>query len=150
MPHNPVVTLVDDTGNSLAVGGSLPVFTGTPVPLTRDSHATQQKSGTATAPAAGATVAGNVTIPTAGMWEVTVSVFLSGTVAAGDANNVKLVQNAVDVLNPILMPATANAFPQPTVLVVSAAASDTLAVKAIGAGGASAVYSATIVARQVG
>src|SRR5689334_13025558 len=109
----------------------------------RDSNVSLNGGGSVTNPGAGATIA-SVTIATGGVYEVTITFFLSGTIAAGDANNLKLQQNAVNVLTPIPVPAVANSYPHPVTVVVSAVATDVLKVVAIGAAsGASAVYNAS-------
>lgn len=145
MPTNPVFTPVDGAGNVIGGSAATPAVTK----QYRDSAATTQASGSPTAPTAGTAIAA-VTIPAPGLYEVTVSYFLSGTVAAGDANNVQLRQNATVRLTPLPLPAVANAFPPPVVVVLNCAASDTVSVNAVAGGTASAVYNATVVARQVG
>lgn len=145
MPTNPVFTPVDGAGNVIGGSAAQPTVTK----QFRDSATTAQASGTQTAPTAGTAIA-SVTIGTAGLYEITTMVFLSGTVAAGDANNMQLRQNATARLTPLLVPAAANAFPQPTVVVLNCAASDTVSVNAVANATASAVYNATVVARQVG
>jgi hypothetical protein len=145
MPTNPVFTPVDGAGNVIGGTAANPAVTK----QFRDSAATAQASGSTTAPTAGAAIT-TVAIPATGLWEITASYYLSGTVAAGDANNLQLKQNATARLGPLLAPAVANAFPQPVVTVLSCAAGDTVTVNAVAAGSASCAYNATIVARQVG
>lgn len=115
----------------------------------RDAAATVQASASVTAPAAGTALA-TVTIPSPGLWEVTISYYLSGTVAAGDANNLAFRWNTTPRFSPLLVPAVANAFPAPVVVVLAAAATDTVSIASIAAGTAAAVYNASLVARQVG
>lgn len=141
MATTPSVTVVDQLG--VPVG-----FTG-PTRQYRDSIVTAQASGSVTAPGAGVAIA-SVTIPAVGLWEITATFFLSGTVSAGDANNVQLRQNVAVRLTPIPVPATANLFPPPVVVVLNCVATDTVSLNAVGAGTASAVYNAVVTARQVG
>ncbi|MCC9307691.1 hypothetical protein LN042_11350 [Kitasatospora sp. RB6PN24] len=134
------VTPVDANGNILGGPGGR---------LFRDSAATVQASGTPTAPGAGAAVA-SVTVPAAGLWEVVCSYWLSGTVAAGDANNLQLKQGATVRLTPLPVPAVVNTLPPRLTVVLNCAAGDTVSLNAIAGGSASAVYNAVLVARQVG
>lgn len=132
MPTNPVFTPVNASGNVIG-----------------DSAVTVQASGTPAAPTAGAAVA-SVTIPAVGLYAITATYFLSGTVAAGDANNVQLRQNATPRLTPLPLPAVANALTPAVTVVLNCAANDTVSLNAVGAGTAAAVYNAVLVARQVG
>lgn len=145
MPTNPVFTPVDGNGN--VIGGS--AANPSVAKAFRDSAATVQASGALTAPTAGMAVA-TVTIPTAGLWEVTAFYFLSGTVAAGDANNLQLKQNTTVRLTPLPLPAVANTLPPQLTVVLNCAAADTVTLNAIANGTASAVYNTVLVARQVG
>ncbi|MFL4491559.1 hypothetical protein ACJ6WD_09900 [Streptomyces sp. VTCC 41912] len=145
MPTNPVFTPVDGAGNVIGGSAATPAVTK----QFRDSVATTQASGSPTAPASGTAIA-TVTIPAAGLYEITAMYFLSGTVAGGDANNVQLRQNATTRLTPLPLPAVANAYPPPVVVVLNCTGSDTVSLNAVAGGTASAVYNATLVARQVG
>lgn len=113
--------------------------------------ATVQGAGTATAPAAGTNIASVVLSP--GVWEVTAyaRLGLGGTPAAGDNDNVRLRDetNATNILTLPLI-ATQNSVPVPiTIRVVITTGTPTYVVEAVGAGTASVVYCAQIVARKV-
>lgn len=116
----------------------------------RDQNATAQGGGSQTNPTA-ATVVASAVVNAAGNWEIVVYPFLSGTIAAGDLNNLGVYQGTVLKFT-IPLPAvatTTQAVPAYTI-VLSCANGDTVSVKAIAnASGASAVYNAAIVARQV-
>lgn len=146
----PVAVLGDSLGNLIATSDN---GNGTSslasVKLFRDAQVSLQKGGSVTAPLAGGNIA-TVTIVTAGLYEVTVWYFLSGTVAAGDANNFEILQNATARFALLPMPAVVDVLTFPVTLLLSCAATDTISVAAIGAGTASAVYNAAIVARRVG
>jgi len=149
-----IVTIGDVNGNalatSLASGGVASLQTAS----YRDSAITVQATGTASAPAAAAVVV-TITPGTAGLWEVSGKVTISGTtVAAADTNNMALYQTSTARLNPILVivPSTTGSTVEwdipPVVLNLSAV--DTVNVKALGNATASSVYGATLVARRVG
>jgi hypothetical protein len=112
---------------------------------------TVQNTGTATAPAAGTNIASVALSP--GVWEITAyaRLGLGGVPAAGDNNNMRLRDetNAVNLLTlPVI--ATQNSVPVPiTVRVAIASGTPTYVIEAVGAGTASVVYCATIVARKV-
>jgi hypothetical protein len=112
---------------------------------------TVQGQGTATAPAANANIASVVLAP--GVWEITAyaRLGLGGTPAAGDNDNMRLRDetNATNVLTlPVI--ATQNSVPVPiTVRRTIASGTPTYVVEAVGAGTASVVYCAYIVARKV-
>lgn len=120
----------------------------------RDAQITVQAGSTAAAPAAAATVA-TVTPGTAGLWEITGTVAISGTtVAAADSNNMRLSAAGSTVLAniPIGVQATTGSpgsYPFGPV-VVNLAAPDTVTVTAVSNATASSVYAASIVARLVG
>lgn len=115
----------------------------------RDQAPTQQNGASATNPSTGATIA-TVTVPTAANWEITVYPYFSGTVVAGDANNMAIFQNAS---NRFVLPLPAVAQTSqpvlPFIIILSCAAGDVIAIKTIGASGVSAVYNAAVTARQV-
>jgi len=110
-----------------------------------------QNEASATAPGAGATI---VTDPSSGslapgLYNVTWEVALSGAAAAADANNFGLYLNGVLQLQSV-NPGAAGSWAQQAVEVQSTvAAPGVLTVKAIGAGTASVVYSAQVVATPV-
>lgn len=149
-----VVTDADPSGNAyateLASGGTAILETGN----YRDSVITVQASGVQAAPTA-ATVIVTITPGTAGLWEITGNVTITGTtVAATDSNNVGLYQTAAAKLNfiPVAVTGTTGStqsWPiQPTVLNLSGA--DTVNVKAIANATASSSYTANLTARRVG
>lgn len=118
----------------------------------RDQNATAQNGGSATNPTA-ATAITSITIPAAGMWEVQVWAFFSGTIAAGDLNNMNVKQGATVRWTALpLVAAAATTQPQtPFTLVLACNTGDVVSVTAVGnASGASAVYNAGLTARQVG
>lgn len=103
-------------------------------------------TGSATSPAAGATIA-TVTLPQ-GTYTVSWSVMLTGTVAAADLDNFGLYVGANLVATSLNGINAGTSYPQPAVVIEVPAGGAALAVKAIGAGTASSVYSATIDAPQ--
>lgn len=112
---------------------------------------TVQGSGTSTAPAANTNIASVVLAP--GVWEITcyARLGLGGVPAAGDNDNVRLRDetNATNILTLPLI-ATQNSVPVPiTVRRTITTGTPTYVIEAIGAGTASVVYSAVIVARKV-
>lgn len=171
MPDSVVVRLADSGGATFAgvgAGGALKIdgsgvtqpisgavsVTGTvsmsgAAKLFRDSAATVQAAGSATGPTAGTAIT-TVAITATGLWEITVGLFLFGTVAVAETNNVQLRQNATARLSPILVPGLINVFPAPTTVVLSCTATDTVSVNAIANATVTASYAATITARQVG
>jgi hypothetical protein len=133
---------------------TFPVFTPA-----RDSAPTVQASGSATGPAANATIV-SITIPTPTMsnselWEISCQYYLSGTVTAADGNNMRISQTPsggamVVVLGPLLVaPSSSVYFDQTISVIVRAAAADVISVQAIGAAGVACVYSASLIARSV-
>lgn len=101
--------------------------------------------GTATGPAAGATIA-SVVVP-AGTYVVSWTVgYGAGAVAAAELNNMQLTGGPSNVV--ALIPAVANQ-QQAQAQVTVTTAGATLAVKAIGAGTATAVYEAQLVVTPV-
>ena len=97
--------------------------------------------GSVTDPGANAGIVNTTTLP-AGTYQITVSAYLSGTVAAGDANNMRVFYGATSSL--ILMPAVANA-PVTVTLTVSLSSPGQVSVNANNAGsGAAVIYNAAI------
>lgn len=135
---------------SLTTGGGLRTF-GKGY---RDSIVTAQGSGTQTAPTAG-TVIATVTPGTAGLWEVSVTVSISGVSAvAVESNNMGLYQTAAAKLAPIVFAATTAGTPQPVTsppVLLNLSAVDTVNVKAIAnATAVTPIYAAQIICRRVG
>jgi hypothetical protein len=120
----------------------------------RDAQVTVQGGSTASAPSAGGTVV-SITPGTAGLWEVTATLGISGTTTvAADSNNMALYQTATARLSPIpfaligLTGAAGTVTVPPVTLNLSA--SDTVKVQAVGNATGSSVYAASLVARRVG
>ena len=101
----------------------------------------QYNRGSQTSPGATTTIA-TVTIPTAGTYDITWTVYLNGTLSASDANNFQLLHNASVVMTS-LNQAAVGVYPQQTEL-VTCAAGDTITVESIAAGTVGAVYSADL------
>lgn len=149
-----IETPADPSGNAFAT--VLPA-SGTAIlendPL-RDTLATAQVMHTASAPAAAAVVA-TVTPGTAGVWEISGYVTVTGTtVAATDTNNMALNKTSTAILSPIPMLITGTTgstvfWPIPTTT-ASLTGADTVNVTAIANSTASSVYQACIVCRRVG
>lgn len=116
----------------------------------RDQQPTVQNGGSQTNPTANTAVA-SVTIPSAGNWEVTAYAFFSGTIAAGDLNNMGIFQGSTNRMTLPLPAVAQTAQPVlPIPVVITCNVGDVIAIKAVGnASGASAVYNAAVVARQV-
>lgn len=149
-----IETIADTSGNALVTSMAASGFANLQTANFRDSVVTVQKTQTASAPAAGATVL-TVTPGTAGLWEVFLQVTVTGTtVAAADTNNMALNQTAAVKLSPIMYTVTGTTgmtSPQtvnPVILNLSAA--DTINVTAVANSTASSLYQATVVARRVG
>lgn len=149
-----LVTIGDPTGNALATSLAASGVANLQTANYRDSAVTVQISTVAAAPAAAAVVA-TITPGTAGLWEISGTLTITGTtVAAADTNNMALYQAAVAKINPlqVVVPSTTGStqsWPIPTV-VLNLSASDTVNVKALAAATASSAYGATLVARRVG
>jgi hypothetical protein len=98
-----------------------------------------------TAPGAGATVA-TLAVPFPGLYEVSMTVYYTGTVGAGELDNVKLQSDPVtsgtfvDVMTLPLPNFAATLAAPPTPVHAFAYAQGTIKLIAIGAGGASALY----------
>lgn len=111
---------------------------------------TIQGAGTLTAPAALADITSVTLSP--GVWEITAyaRLGLGGTPAAADNNNMRVFNStagsSVLVLQVI---ATQNSVPVPATIRVSISATTTYVIEAIGAGTASVVYCASMIARKV-
>jgi len=99
-------------------------------------------SGSVTSPAALATIATTASLPP-GTYTIAWTVGLAGTLAAADANNMRLVDSAGNVLTAI-MPAVAGTYPQANAQVTTTVAGAVL-VQAIALATVGAVYSADIV-----
>lgn len=120
----------------------------------RDTQVTAHAAASAAAPGALGTVA-TVTPGTAGLWEISGTVSISGTtVAANETNNMQLRVTTTAVLTNI--PIAVNgvtgapgAVPFGPV-VVSLTAANTVNVVAVAAATASSIYGAQIVARLIG
>lgn len=119
----------------------------------RDSIITAQASGTSTGPAA-TTVVATVTPGTAGLWEVTVTLSISGvSVVAAESNNMGLYQTAAARLAPLVFAATTAGVPTPVTsppVTLNLSAVDTVNVKAIANATATAIYAVQIICRRVG
>lgn len=101
--------------------------------------------GTATNPSAGGSVAATGTLPS-GRYIVTVTTRPSGTIAAGDLDNVQL-QSGATVIGTLLQTATAGVAVTSAPITVEFTTAATISVTAVGnASGSSAVYGAQIVA----
>jgi hypothetical protein len=148
--NDPSYTTGQTSPFSLTVAGGLRTF----AKAYRDSIITAQGSGTQTAPTA-ATVIATVTPGTAGLWEVTVTLSISGVSAvAVESNNMGLYQTATARLAPIVYAATTAGTPQPVTtgpIILNLSAVDTVNVKAIAnATATTPVYAAQIICRRVG
>lgn len=116
----------------------------------RDQNVTAQNGGSATNPTAGTAIA-SAAVNAQGNWEVVSYPFLSGTIAAGDLNNMGVYVNTVLKFTLPLPAVATTTQPVPAyTIVVACNNGDTVAIKAIAnASGASAVYNAALVCRQV-
>ena len=104
--------------------------------------------GQATAPAAGAAIATN-TPATANLFQLTVTIQLTGTITAADVNNFQLQNNGTPVTTlPLATVAGGGPVTETYTLNVRRAAGS-FTVNAIGAGGVAAVYTALIIATEV-
>lgn len=120
----------------------------------RDSQITAQVSSSAAAPGAVGTVA-TVTPGTAGLWEVSGTVSISGTtVATAETNNMRLRQTAATVLANIPIGVNSTTGAPGAVpfgpVILNLSDTDTVNVVAVGASTASSIYGAQIVCRLVG
>lgn len=138
-------TLFNQVPVSQLIGPSVAVLVsgdldGTP---TLGTGASVSATGTATAPAAGATIA-SAALP-AGAYTVSWELGLSGTPGAADADNLQLLVGAAVVATSENGGAAGN-WPQPTVQIQVPAGGATVALKTVGAGVAGSVYTATFTA----
>lgn len=117
----------------------------------RDQLGSVQNSGTATTPAANAALA-SVTIPSAGMYEVTCYAWLTaGTPGSADTNNVQLRQNGTGKGNLPQVGAVNQAVLPPFVALLNCQSGDTVSLNAVAlSNGTTVGYAATVMARQVG
>jgi len=122
--------------------------------LYRDSQATFQTAAAITSPAANGIIA-SITPGTAGLYEVTGLISVTGTTAAAtDSNNFKLNQSATGVVNPIPYACEGatggvGTIPVPPV-VLNLLGTDSVSLRAVAAATTGAVYAALIIARRVG
>lgn len=111
---------------------------------------TIQGTGTQTAPASGTDIA-TVSLPP-GYWEITGMCHLGtgGTPAAADNDNARL-RDQTNVQNLVTLPVIAaqNGVPVPVTIRRKITIQSSIVIEAIGAGTASVVYSAFIVARKI-
>lgn len=148
-----IVTIGDPQGNAYATSMAASGVANLQTAAFRDSTVTVQATATQTSPTA-STVIATITPGTAGLWEVSGEVTVSGTtVAAADTNNMTLFQTATSRL-PILtiVPSTTGstvAWPI-TPITLNLSGADTVNVKAVANATTNAVYGATLVARRVG
>ncbi len=149
-----LVCLTDTSGNAIKTTGAASSVGYMGASQYRDSTVTAQVTSTASAPTA-ATVVATVTPGTAGLWEITGYIAITGTtVAATDTNNMGLYQTATARYSPIpiLIASTTgngNTWPIPAI-VLNLSAVDTVNVKAIANATGSSVYLASLVCRLVG
>jgi hypothetical protein len=115
----------------------------------RDEIATVQGGGSQTNPLA-ATVIASATTTDSGRWEVQAYPFFSGTVAAGDVNNIGVYQGTT-LRFTLPLPAVIATEPgQYYTIVLDCAQGDVISLKAIGnASGALAVYSGAVICRKI-
>lgn len=119
----------------------------------RDAQPTVQVSGSATSP----TTATNIvtcTPGTAGLWEVSGYIMITGTtVGATDTNNMSVNQTSTARYTPMIyIPSTTGSTTQwpITAVILNLSAADTVNIKPVVNATASSVYSAAIVVRRVG
>lgn len=115
--------------------------------FTGGSAASVTAQGSVTSPAATAAITATPAVP-AGVYMVNWTVGLAGTLAAGDANNMRLFAAGSPVVNAI-DPPVAGTYPQAPVTVVIPAGGGSIGVQAIAAGSVGAIYSAQITATPV-
>lgn len=149
-----LVCLTDTAGSAIKTVGTASNVGYMGIAQYRDATVTAQVGATASAPTAG-TVVATVTPGTAGLWEVTGTIGISGTtVVAADSHNMALNQTAVAKIAKIPSPlisttGAAVVFPfGPVILNLSNA--DTVNITAVGNATASSVYAAQIFCRLVG
>lgn len=120
----------------------------------KDGQLTVQGAGKQTAPTA-ATVVATCTPGTAGLWEITGSVAISGTTTvAADSHNTALNQTSTARLSPIPFGLISTTGASGDVkfgpVILNLSATDTVNITAIANATASSVYAAAVVARLVG
>jgi len=146
----PTYTTAQTSPLSLTTAGGLRTFSTT----YRDAQITAQVSSSAAAPGAGGTVA-TVTPGTAGLWEVSGPVSISGTtVAANETNNMQLRQTSTARLTNIPIGVNSTTGAPGAVpfgpLILNLSGVDTVNVIAVNAGTGSSIYGAQILCRLVG
>jgi hypothetical protein len=107
-------------------------------------------SGVVTSPGAGASIAATSSV-SAGVYDVTVTVFITGTTATADINNCRLTAagNSVGrIIAPINGTSGANSNAV-TTFRVNMGSNGTFAVIAVGAGTTGAIYAASVIANRV-
>lgn len=147
---DPSYTTAQTNPLSLTTAGGLRTFSK----QYRDSLVTAQVSSSASAPGAGGTVA-TVTPGTAGLWEVTGTISISGTtVAATETNNLRLKQTSTTILSNIPIGVTSTTGSSGAVpfgpVILNLSNSDTVTVVAVSAATGSSIYGAQICCRLVG
>lgn len=120
----------------------------------RDSQVTAHVASSAAAPGALGTVA-TVTPGTAGLWEISGTISISGTtVAAAETNNMQLRATTTAILTNIPIGVNSTTGAPGAVpfgpVIVSLTAANTVNVVAVGAATASSIYGASIYCRLVG
>lgn len=149
-----VVTPTDVSGNvqiSMGAAAGLSYFG---VSSYRDAAITVQAAASAAAPGALGTVA-TITPGTAGLWEVSGTVSISGTtVATAETNNVQLRQTTTARLTNIPIGVNGTTGAPGAVpygpIILNLSAIDTVNLVAVGASTASSIYGGQIIARRVG
>lgn len=146
----PTYTTAQTNPLSLTTAGGLRTFDS----LYRDSIVTAQVATSTAAPGAGADVA-TVTPGTAGLWEVSGTISISGTtVAAAETNNMQLKQATTVILTNIPIGVQSTTGSSGSVpfgpVVLNLAGGDAVHVVAVGAATASSIYGAQILCRRVG
>lgn len=151
------MTNLNTQGTAVAVGAYYQPSPGVAISGVepyRDTTITAQIGAKASAPGAAGAVA-TVTPGTAGIWEISGTVAVSGTtVATADSNNMILNKTSTALLAviPYAVNSTTGAPGAGTFgpILASLTAADTVNIAAIGASTASSIYSASIVCRLVG
>lgn len=149
-----LVCLSDTSGNAVKTTGTASNVGYLGVAQYRDAAVTVQNSATAAAPTAGTAVA-TITPATAGLYEITGTVGISGTtVVATDSHNFNLKQGATTKLTNIPYPLTGTtgstfvgSFGP---LILNLDGSTAVTVNAVSSATASSVYAASVVARLIG
>lgn len=114
---------------------------------TTSVQSSQEVEGAVVSPGAGAAIA-TLALPQ-GEWSISWQVELSGTLAAGDINNLQLKQAAVVLLNSVNGNVVGQPYPQSPVTVSIPLGGANVTVNAIAAGTVGSNYAATIVASPV-